>query len=295
MKRFEFKLLIAYGAISIALIVSVTLGVLLGAPKDNSDLMKFFKNQVKPLKAKANFSTAWDALEVRLNNKEAFYVADPENSELSILNSDFELIAKRGLSLCNYCYYLEKADDNMILCSNPYSLSISQFDLEFNLLDKKDACKHSTCTFYWMFHEKSSSLIYLADFLNKEISIFDKSFGLKDTIKLNDAPISISVSKNKIFIGSINKIIKMDKNTKTIIQTYDKLCSNTNSYVFKFAIDSKENIAYPCSEDTRIFIINSAGEQKEEPLKLDDLVRSVKIDSKNQMIVTTQSSMYIFS
>jgi hypothetical protein len=296
MKQFEFKLLIVYGAISFVLILSVTLGVLLSTSKDNSDLSKFFKSQIKPQKANVSFSTAWDTLEVRLNDANHFYVTEPESYELFLLDSDFKLETKRSLSLCNYCYYLEKVDSNKILCSNPYSPSVLEFDMEFNFKDKKDTCKYSTCSYYWMFYEASSSLVYLSDFWNKEISIFDeKSFDLKDSIKLNETPVSIAISKNKIFIGSINKIIKIDKNTKTIIQTYDKLCSNTNSYVYKFAIDSKENIAYPCSNDTRVFLINSAGEQKLEPLNFDTFVNSVKLDTKNQMIVTTHDSLHIFS
>jgi len=241
----------------------------------------------------------FDAVEVNLNGKTFYYISAWD--KIALLDENFTFVNDIDFPNYKQGLFIESIDDMLVMTDfddevfvNPDKF-ISKFDFSLKLLDTVSLSGSGAGLFY----DKLSEILYVSDFLNDKVYLFNKNMTkVIDSITVVNPWYALALH-GKIFVSSINSITIIDAKTKKILNVLDDLCENSGDIILKFSIDVNENIVYPCLYWSDFRLINSNGTKLGEPIPLGNQFDTegpfgIVLDSTGKIIVLENEAIEIF-
>ena len=220
-----------------------------------------------------------------MESTNTYYVSDFSNSLIYMFNDNWDFI---GQNEFNSPYYLTAVGLNLYVTNldTIYKVSndLNTIYAQYNAVDGIGSLYSGIC------YNTADNFLYaaLVGALNtKEIQVFDLNLKLVYKIPTpNYLPVSISIFKKQIYVGTAQNIVLLIVN-KSIISSFPAC----NSIVNSLMLDKLGNIATTCSEG--VFNLYDSNKALQRSVSIMAEPKFAAYDSKGRLVIITESEISI--
>jgi hypothetical protein len=220
-----------------------------------------------------------------ISTNTTYYITDSGCNLIYILNDGWEQITTKSFKSPAY---MATSSSNVYITGD---FNIWKTDKDLNVLAQHNNTDNPN--YRGVYYNSTNDLIYVADYSNLCIDIFDSSLKQVDVILTSYyTPWSVTGYNNRMYVGTsyMGKVLVIEN--KQIINIIDA-CNGLSDDVLSITFDQSGLMATSCYTG-KLFLYNSDSTYSEKSIMTSSLPFSTAFDSKGRFIIVSYKQISIY-